>query len=317
MHRRALLGGIAATFVAARAAQAQRAERAARVSIYAREPTWHAAITDVLRERGWVEGRNVTFTAYVAEGADEHIAEHLVAAPPDVMVLGGPIRVRAAMRATSTVPIIGLDLESDPVASGFVRTLARPGGNVSGVWMDLPEIAGKQIQFLRETVPSLSRLGVLRDDRIGELQFQEVQAVCRRTGTTVHAVPIRAEAEIDRAVKHLAAERPQAVLVLTAPVISAGLSRIGALLLAERVPSISPFSTFPRVGGLLAYGPDFPTMWRQVAHYVDRVLKGARVGDLPVERPSKFSLIVSRQTARRIGLELPSSLVLRADEVIS
>ncbi|HEX2440164.1 MAG TPA: ABC transporter substrate-binding protein [Methylomirabilota bacterium] len=316
-RRRAVLGGIAATLVAARVGRAQRAERMVRVSIYAREPTWRDAITGVLRERGWVEGRTITFIAHSAEGDEDHIAEHLAAAPPDAMVLGGPIRVRAAMRATATIPIIGLDLESDPVASGFVKTLARPGGNVSGVWMDLPEIAGKQIQFLREVVPSLNRLGVLRDDRIGRPQFDEVQAVCRRTGTSVHAVPVRAEAEIDGAVRRLAAERPQAVLVLTAPVISVGLSRIGELLLAERLPSISPFSTFPRVGGLLAYGPDFPTMWRQVAQYVDRVLKGGRVGDLPVERPSKFSLIVSRPTARRIGLELPSSLVLRADEVIS
>lgn len=316
MRRRAVLAGMAALLAAPRSGRAQPAQRVARVSIYARDPTWRDAIMGVLRERGWVEGRTIVFTWYSAEGTEHHIGEHLISQPPDVMVLGGPLRVRAAMQATATIPIIGLDLESDPVTSGFVRTLARPEGNVSGVWMDLPEIAGKQIQFLREILPALGRLGVLWDDRIGRPQFDEVQAVCRRMGTRVHAVPLRAEAEIDGAVKRLVAERPQAVLILTAPVISNGLPRISALILASRLPAISPFSTFPRFGGLLAYGPDFPSMWRQVAHYVDRVLRGARVGDLPVERPSKFSLIVNRRTARRIGVELPPSLVLRADEVL-
>jgi putative ABC transport system substrate-binding protein len=211
------------------------------------------------------------------------------------------------MRATTTLPIIGLDLESDPVANGFVKTLARPGGNVSGVWMDLPEIAGKQIQFLHEVVPGLRRLGVVWDDRIGAPQFTEVQAVCRAANISVHAASLRAEADVDGVVKRVVADRPQAMLVLTAPVISHVLRRIGELALQGRLPSISPFSTFPGFGGLMAYGPEFPAMWRQLAHYVDRVLKGARVGDLPVERPSKFALIASLETAKALGLALPQS----------
>jgi putative ABC transport system substrate-binding protein len=162
----------------------------------------------------------------------------------------------------------------------------------------------------------LSRLGVIWDDRIGQPHFVEVEGVCRKTSISLHAAPVRAQAEIDGAVKRVVAERPQAILVLTAPVISNGLPRIGELVVASRVPAISVFSTFPAFGGLLAYGPDFPSMWRQAAHYVDRVLKGARTGDLPVERPSKFSLIVNLKTARAIGITLPPSLVLRADDVI-
>ena len=316
MRRRAVLAGIAAALAAPRRGRAQSRERVARVSLYMRESTWRDAIVGVLREQGWVEDRTIAFTWHGEEGSEDRIAGHLAAAPADVIVLGGALRVRAAMRATSTIPSIGLDLESDPVSSGFVKTLARPGGNVSGVWMDLPEIAGKQIQFLREIVPSLGRLGVLWDDRIGGPQFDEVKAACRRTSTSVHAASVHAQAEITGAVKRVLAERPQAILVLTAPVISNGLRRISELILASRLPAISPFSTFPRVGGLLAYGPDFPSMWRQVAHYVDRVLKGTRVGDLPVERPSKFILAVNRKTAREIGITLPPSLVLRADEVI-
>jgi putative ABC transport system substrate-binding protein len=220
------------------------------------------------------------------------------------------------MRVTTTIPIIGLDLESDPVTSGFVKTLARPGGNVSGLWMDLPEIAGKQIQFLREVVPSLHRLGVVWDDRIGQPQFAHVQAVCRGMKTSVLAAPVRAQADIDGALKRLLADRPQAVVLLTSPVISSGLARIAEIALESRWPTISPFSTFPGFGGLMAYGPDFPSMWRQLAVYVDRVLRGAKVGDLPVERPAKFTLVVNLKTARILGLALPQSLILRADEVI-
>ena len=270
----------------------------------------------VLRERGWVEGHTIAFTWHEAEGSETQIGAHLAAAKADVLLVGGPLRVRAAMRATTTVPIIGLDLESDPVATGFVKTLARPGGNVSGIWMDLPEIAGKQIQFLREVLPTLSRLGVIWDDRIGQPHFTEVQAVCRTMGIAVLAASLRAQAEVDGVVKRVVAERPQAILVMTAPVISNALPRIAELVLASRRPAISPFSTFPALGGLLAYGPDFPSMWRQAAHYVDRVLRGVRVGDLPVERPSKFSLIVNLKTAREIGVAVPPSLALRADEVI-
>jgi putative ABC transport system substrate-binding protein len=316
MRRRAILAGMAAALAAPRGAVAQPPERLARVSIYARDPTWRDAIMGVLRERGWVEGHTIAFTWHEAEGSETQIGAHLAAAPADVLLVGGPLRVRAAMRATTTVPIIGLDLESDPVATGFVKTLARPGGNVSGIWMDLPEIAGKQIQFLREVLPTLSRLGVIWDDRIGQPHFTEVQAVCRTMGIAVLAASLRAQAEVDGVVKRVVAERPQAILVMTAPVISNALPRIAELVLASRRPAISPFSTFPALGGLLAYGPDFPSMWRQAAHYVDRVLRGVRVGDLPVERPSRFSLIVNLKTAREIGVAVPPSLALRADEVI-
>jgi putative ABC transport system substrate-binding protein len=314
--RRGLLVGMAAVLASPRGASAQPAERTARVSIYTAAPSWRDSIAGVLRERGWIEGRSIAFDWHSAEDSYTHLGEHVARMPPDVIVLGGPLRIREAMRVTTTIPIIGLDLESDPVASGFVKTLARPGGNVSGLWMDLPEIAGKQIQFLREAVPKLNRLGVLWDDRIGQPQFAHVQTVCRGMKTSVRAASVRAQADIDGAMKRLVADRPQAIVLLTSPVISNGLARIAELALESRLPSISPFSTFPGFGGLLAYGPDFPSMWRQLAAYVDRVLRGAKVGDLPVERPAKFTLAVNLKTARRLGLTLPQSLVVRADEVI-
>jgi putative tryptophan/tyrosine transport system substrate-binding protein len=314
--RRGLLVGMAAALAAPRGAPAQPTERTARVGIYTTAPSWRDSIAGVLRDRGWIEGRSIAFEWHGAENSHTRLGEDVARMPPDVLVLGGPLRIREAMRVTTTIPIIGLDLESDPVTSGFVKTLARPGGNVSGLWMDLPEIAGKQIQFLREVIPNLNRLGVVWDDRIGKPQFDQVQAVCRGTKTSVHAAPVHGVADIDGAMKRLLTERPQAIVLLTSPVISNGLARIAELALESRLPSISPFSTFPGFGGLMAYGPDFPSMWRQLAGYVDRVLRGAKVGDLPVERPAKFTLVVNLKTAKVLGLTLPQALILRADEVI-
>lgn len=314
--RRAVVLGAATALAAPRVLDAQPVGRPPRVSIYASTRTWSDAIRQSLLERGWVEGRTIVFEWYTGEDSHAHIAEHQSTSPASVLVVGGPHRVRAAMKVAATTPLIALDLESDPVASGFVKTLARPGGNVSGIWMDQPEIAGKQIQFLREALPRLNRLGVLWDDRIGQLQFAQVQAVCRASNLSLHQAPLRTADEVDSAMKRLLADRPHGIILLTAPVISNALPRIAELTQQARLPAISPFSTFPGFGGLMAYGPDFPAMWRQIGGYVDRVLKGASAGDLPVERPSKFTLAVNLKAAKILGLTLPQPFVLRADEVI-
>lgn len=316
LARRKILLGLTAALAAPRSLAAQPTGRVAHVGLYTTDAGYRDAIVGVLRERGWVEGRNISFAWHPAEGAEAMVGEHLAKTPTDVLVMGGPPRIRAAMRATATIPIIGIDLESDPVASGFVKTLARPGGNVSGIWMDVPEISGKQLEFLREVRPAFSRLGLVWDDRIGALQFAAAQAGCRALGISLHSAVLHTAAEIDGVMARVLAERPQAVLLLTAPVVFRVLARIAELLRQARLPSISPFSVYPSSGGLIAYGPDFPAMWRQLGGYVERVLKGARIGELPVERPSKFSLIVNLKAAKDIGIVLPRSLVLRADEVI-
>jgi putative ABC transport system substrate-binding protein len=315
INRREVVVGIAATLTAPRGATAQPADRVHRITAYLSRQV-SDSLVEALRERGWAEGRNLAVDRQSAEGSEARIGEHLAKTPADVLIAGGPHRIRAAMRATRTIPIVAMDLESDPIANGFVKTLARPGGNVTGIWMDLPEIAGKQIQFLREVLPSLNRLGVVWDDRAAGPQFDELQAVSRAANISLLSAALHLTTETDGVMKRLLADRPQAIVLLTAPVVFLSLHRIGELARQARVPSISPFSVYPGSGGLLAYGPDFPAMWRQLAEYVDRVLKGARVGDLPVERPSKFTLIVNLKTAKALGLALPDSLVLRADEVI-
>ena len=314
--RRSILLGVTAALATPRSIAAQSSGRRPHVSVYTTDPGYRDAIKGVLQERGWVEGRTISFELYPAEGAEAHLAENLAKTPADVIVVGGPSRIQAAMRATSMTPILAIDLESDPVSSGFVKTLARPGGNVSGIWMDVPEISGKQIQFLREVLPGLSRLGVVWDDRVSQLQFAAVQAASRTLGVSLHAGALRLAAEVDAVMKRLLTDRPQAILLLTAPVVFRVLPRIAELARENKLPSISPFSVYPGAGGLLAYGPDFPAMWRQLGDYVDRVLRGARIGDLPIERPTKFTLVVNLKTAKALGLTLPQALVLRADEVI-
>jgi putative tryptophan/tyrosine transport system substrate-binding protein len=291
------------------------ASRVPRVAVYTGRLV-NDGLAEALNEHGWADGRNIVVDWQGAEGSEARIKEYLARHPTDVVVAGGPHRIRAAMQATTTIPIIALDLEADPVAERFVRALAKPGGNVTGIWMDIPEIAGKQIQFLREMLPSLHRLGVIWDDQIGQPQFAELQAASRAANITVLPAAVRHSTEIDGAVKRLVAERAQAVVALTAPVIFLGLQRIAELAIQSRLPSISLFSPYPQAGGLMAYGPDFPAMWRQLAGYVNRVLRGVRAGDIPVERPSKFSLIINRKTAKALGLAIPPSLLARADQVI-
>jgi putative ABC transport system substrate-binding protein len=313
-RRRFLLTSLAGALAVPRELMAQPA-RVPRVAAYV-SALVRDGLADALRKHGWVVGRSLVVDWRGEEGSEARMTEHLAKDPADVLVAGGPHRIRAAMRATTTIPIIGLDLESDPVAQGFVQTLARPGRNVTGIWMDLPEIAGKQIQFLREVVPSLNRLGIIWEDRIGQAQFAELQAVSRTAGIKLLPAVLHVTTEIDDVMKRLVAERPQAIAILTAPVVFLSLRRIAELAIQSRVPSISPFSPYPGWGGLMAYGPDFPAMWRQLGSYVDRVLRGARAGELPVERPSKFSLIINLKTAKALGLTIPPSLLARADQVI-
>ena len=272
-----------------------------------------------LRDLGWVEGKNIALQARTIEVDEEAMRAELrklLERPVDVLVMASAPRIRAAMSVTSTIPIVGLDLESDPVASGFVNSLARPGGNVSGVWMDFPELAGKQLQLLGEAVPRLSRVGVAWDDRFSGPQLQHAQAAARASGVTLLPVVVHEPAEISGAYEQLLTQRAQALLVLTAPTIFRSLPRIADLAREHRLPSICLFSTYADAGGLLSYGPDFPSMWRQVAGYVNRIFKGAKVSDLPVERPSKFELAINLGTAKVLGIGIPQSFLLRADRVI-
>jgi putative ABC transport system substrate-binding protein len=267
-------------------------------------------VVAALRDLGWIDGQNVTLDV---RWRDEEI-EDLVRLKVDVLFLTNPIRVQIGSKLTQTIPIIGHDLESDPIASGFAQSLARPGKNITGIWLDIPEIVGKQLQYLRYALPDLRRVAVLWDDRL-DVPFRAMEAAARSEGISVQAAASD-ESQVESAIVGLMESRPQALLALTSPWVARAQRRIAELALLNRLPSLCGFTTFPAVGGLMAYGPDYDATLRHAVVYIDRILKGAKPGDLPIERPTKFELVVNLKTAKALGLTLPASLLLRADKVI-
>jgi putative tryptophan/tyrosine transport system substrate-binding protein len=315
-RRRFLLTSLAGALGTPFAAAAQQAGKLPRVGYVQAEipsatPLREAFLTG-LRERGWNDGRNVVIDW---RRRDEEIAD-LVRLNVDVLVLPNPYRIEAGLKETKTIPIVTIDLESDPVAKGWLASLARPGGNLTGVWMDFPDIAGKQLQMLKEAVPAIQRVTVVWDDRIGALQFGATQAAARVFDIVARSAPIRHEREAEEVVRHALTAKSQAIVMLTSPIVLRAQRRIAELAAQHRLPTVSGFSTFPDDGGLLAYGPSFPAMWHQVGGYVDRILRGAKPGDLPVERPAKFELVINLKTAKVLRLTIPPSLLARADQVI-
>jgi putative ABC transport system substrate-binding protein len=241
--------------------------------------------------------------------------EELLTLNVDVFVGSGPV-IATVNKATRAVPSVVIDLYSDPIASGFVATYARPGGNVAGVFLDLPELASKHLELLRDLLPGLSRVAVLWDDRFSGPQFHAIEAAARSTKVTIRPVPVRGEADLATALDRVIRERPQALVALAAPVTSRNRQQIADVALKHRLPTISLFTNFPEAGGLIGYGPNYPDLWRQGARYVDRILKGAKPADLPIERPTKYELVINGKTAKALRLTIPPSLLLRADHVI-
>jgi putative ABC transport system substrate-binding protein len=243
-------------------------------------------------------------------------AKELVDLKYDVILAASQYAFVAAMKATTTIPIVGIDLENDPVASSWVRSLARPGGNFTGLFLDLPELGGKQIELLKEVVPRLSKPGALWDSAIGEAQFRATQTAAQAAGVTLHSLPIRGPDDFKDAFDRAAREQIDGVVILSSPLILERRSQIVEWAIKARLPTISLFTLFPSSGGLMAYGPNLPDMYKRAAIYIDRILKGAKAADLPIERPTRFTLVINVKAARAIGLEIPPIMLARADEVI-
>ena len=321
MKRRAfirLLGGAAAWPLVARAQQpAEKLPRIGSIQNFRNEN--FEAFIQGLREAGYVDGQDMLletrFYAGVLDRIDEFTSE-LVALKCSVILATAPYAVQAVMKATSKIPIVGIDLESDPVANGWVKSLARPGGNLTGFFLDIPELGGKQIELLKEAVPTVARLAVLWDATIGTVQFGATETAARPSGVTLESFPIRNVEDIKDAIERAARERVHGLVVLTSPLIFNQRSQIADLALKTRLPTISLFNSFPKVGGLMAYGPSLALMFKRAASYVDRILSGTNPGELPIERPSKFELVINLKTAGALGLTVPPTLLARADEVI-
>jgi putative ABC transport system substrate-binding protein len=301
-----LLGGAAAWPLAARAQQSGKLPRIGEIHNVRSENS--EAFEQGLRDLGYVDGQNVLLeTRFPGTALDrlDEVARELVALNCTVIFASNPYGIRAARKATGTIPIVGVDLESDPVASGLVKSVARPGGNFTGFFLDIPELGGKQIELLVEAVPSVSRVAVLWDAAIGTVQFQATKTAPRPAGVTLQSLPVRRVEDINPAFEQAAREQAQGLVVLSSPLIFTQRSHIADAALNARLPSINLFNSFPKVGGLMAYGPYFPSLFTQAAGYVARILGGANPAELPIQRPTKFELVINLKTAKALGLKIP------------
>jgi ABC-type uncharacterized transport system substrate-binding protein len=279
---------------------------------------WTAAFVQRLRELGWIEGRTVAIEIRWAEGRSERyteIAAELVRLKVDIIVTAGAA-VLAAKQATSAIPIV-FAAANDPLGTGVVASLARPGGNVTGLSLQQPELARKRLELLREVLPGLRRLAIMANigNSSAVLEMGEVQATARALGLEVATSEIRRAEGIAPAFEALK-DRADALYVCGDALVVTNRGRINTFVLVARLPTMSGFRELVESGGLMSYGANTPEQFRRAANYVDKILRGAKPGDLPVEQPTKFDLVFNLTTAKALGLAIPESFLLRADEVI-
>jgi putative ABC transport system substrate-binding protein len=318
MDRRAFIATTAGLLAVLLGAQIHAADRVPMVVLVTFTPETRDAFVAGLEELGYQEGRNIVidWRRPGQSGDAPPNLEDLVRLKPDCLLLAGPNNLAAGRKLTTTIPIIAIDLESDPVLSGLAASLAHPGGNVTGIFLDLPELAGKQIQLLREAVPTLTRLAVLVDERNSDPQLRAAHIAAQAAGVSLDPIAVRNVADLDTAIPSAMKSRPQALLVLTGPFLFPNLGRIANSAQRHNLPSASIFPAMAKAGGLLGYGPNQGELFRQAAKYVDRILKGAHPADLPIERPTSFQLAINLKTAKALGLTIPPSLLARADQII-
>jgi putative ABC transport system substrate-binding protein len=272
---------------------------------------------ETLAAAGYVEGRNLTLDVRTGDGRElARLVGELTKAPPDLLFAVARPATATIHANTSTIPVVALDLESDPVASGFVKTLPRPGGNITGVFMDFPELAGKWLEFLKATVPTLARVAVLWDPATGPAQLDAARRAAQILNLALHAVEARTTAQIEPAFRDAMRERPSGMIVLTSPILNSGRRTIVELAARHRLPTLMPFPGYAHDGGLIAYGPDVKSMYAQAATLAMKILGGQPPAMIPVERPTRFTLSFNLKTARTLGLVIPPSLVARADDLI-
>jgi putative ABC transport system substrate-binding protein len=273
-----------------------------------------------LHDLGYVEGRNIAIEYRWAEGKPERmreLAEELVRLKVDVIVAPSSIYTAAAKRATSTIPIIFMS-HADPLGSSHVASLARPGGNITGLSLMMTETNVKGLELLKETVPGISRVAVIFDPATPSHGpgLKAVKVAGPTLGLRVQSVPVRSATEYDSAFAAIVRERADAVLVLSTPLFIAGAKRLAELCLVNKLPSLFGPKHHVQEGGLMSYSPDRADLWRRGAIYVDKILRGIDPADLPVQQPTKFDLVINLKTAKLIGLTIPPTLLGRADEVI-
>ena len=280
--------------------------------------SWTTAFAKRLRELGWIEGRTVAIEYRWADGRNERFAEiaaEFVRLKVDVIVTSGGAGL-AAKQATSVIPIV-FAVANDPVGAGLVASLARPGGNITGLANLTSDLAGKRLELLREVVPILRRLAIMANGGYSPavLEMREIEEATRALGLEADALEIRRSEDIAPAVEALK-DRAEALYVVQDPLVSTNRVRINTLALAARLPTMHGVAEYVQAGGLMSYGPNFPDLFQRAAEFVDKILRGTKPADLPVEQPTKFDLVINVTTAKALGLTVPPALLARADEVI-
>jgi putative ABC transport system substrate-binding protein len=330
MNRRAFLSALSGSLLAAPlAAEAQQAAKVARIgyltfNLAAANLHMREAFHQGLRDLGYVEGRNLLIEYRDAKGKPEQfpaLAAELVALKVDVIVaVGGTLAALAAKQATTTLPIV-FTASGDPVQEGLVASLARPGGNVTGLSIVTWELIGKSLELLKHAVPGLSTVAfLLKPDAVPEGarkdRVKAAEVAARALGARLHFVEARSPEDFDRAFADMARVQAGAVYIAVTPMFDIHRRRLVDLATKNRLPTMYSFRGWAEDGGLMSYGPDLPDLLRRAATYVDKILKGAKPADLPVEQPTKFELVINLKTAKALGLTIPPSLLQRADQVI-
>jgi putative ABC transport system substrate-binding protein len=325
-----LVGGAVAAWPLAARSQ-QPAMPVVGVLLDAWVPHLRAAFVKGLAEEGYVEGKNVALDVRFAHFKPELLPEaarDLVRLKVDVIFAGDPGGIAPARNATSSIPIVAIDLESDPIAKGYVQSLSRPGGNLTGMFLDLPElsgkqvgllkeiVSGKQVGLLKEIVPQLSRIAIFGIPGLNVAQFAATETVVRTLGLQAEIIEVRSPDDFEGALDAAKTRHVEAGILLSSPIVFVTSKQIAELALARQLPLISLFGEFPKVGGLMAYGPNLAEMYRRLGGYVGKILHGAKPSELPIQRPEKFDLVINLKTAAALGLDVPMQLQQLADEVI-
>ncbi len=268
---------------------------------------------------GYAEGQNVAYAFRSADGNPRDLpglARHLASLDLDVLFCAGPAAVDAAVHASSRVKIVALDLETDPVRSGLVKSAAHPRTNVTGVFLDQPALTAKWVELLHQAAPRARRLSLFWEASTGPWQLAAAKNAASEQGFEIDTIVVRNERDFERGLIDGMDTRPEALLLLSSPLVRARSAQIAEFTQQQRLPALSAFSEFPRAGGLMSYGPNVPRLYARAAVFVDKILKGSRAGDLPLAMPDQFDLVVNQRSATALGLTMPSALMTASKETI-
>jgi len=325
MNRRAFVTGLGAVLAAPRGGEAQQVRKIARIGVLAAgSPGMYSARYEAfrqgLRELGYVEGKTIAIEYRYAEGKFERLpdlAAELARLNVDVILASSAPETGAAKRATMSIPIV-FGLHGDPVGTGHVASLAKPGGNITGLATMAPDLSGKRLELLKEAFPRIARVAVLWNsaNRAKAEDWRETQGAAHALGVTLQSREVRGPDDFPSVFASMTTQRPDALVTLDDPLLLNSRTSIVAFATKERLPVIYPQRDYTDAGGLMSYGPSISDLFRRAASYVDKILKGAKPGDLPIEQPTNFELVINLKTAKALGLTIPPSLLLRADQVI-